>query len=232
MKSISIVIPALNEEEGIVKTINAIPKAELMNNGYEIQILVVDGKSSDNTVERAKEAGAEVIIEPKPGYGRAYKTGFAHAKGEIIVTTDADGTYPVEDIPRLVQILKHQNLEFITTNRLSLIDNKTMSFRNRVGNNILAIETRLLFGLNIKDPESGMWTFNRNILEKLELKSDNNTFSHEIKIEACHYSKCRWLEVPVQYKLRSGTTKLTNGWDGWKGGLTNLFHIITKRLIR
>ena len=212
---INVLLPTLNEEKGVGTTIEAIPKNTFHQKEWELEILVIDGNSKDKTQEIAREKGATVIVEKRKGYGRAYKTGFAHAKGEIIVTTDADGTYPVEDIPRMVQILKHQNLEFITTNRLSLIDNNTMSFRNRVGNNILAIETRLLFGLNIKDPESGMWTFNRNILEKLELKSDNNTFSHEIKIEACHYSKCRWLEVPVQYKLRSGTTKLTNGWDGW-----------------
>ena len=233
MKSISIVIPAWNEAEGIEKTIRDIPRGELEKAGYTVQILVVDGGSKDGTVELAKKVGAEVIIELRRGYGRAYKTGFAAVKGDIIATADADGTYPVKDIPKLVRMLEEEKLDFITTNRFAKMEKGAMSFRNKLGNTVLALETRLLYNLKIKDPESGMWVFKRDVLERLKLNKDNNTFSHEIKLEACFFAKRPWKEIPIRYSSRSGgLVKLTNGWNGWKAGFANLFNIAIKRLRR
>ena len=226
-KRLSIIIPALNEEKGIEQTIRAIPKEELERRDYEVQVLVVDNGSDDRTGELAREAGAEVIFDPKRGYGNAYKAGFACARGDIITTADADATYPVEDIPRLVKILEDEKLDFITTNRFALLEKGIMSLRNRIGNAILSLTMRLLFGINIKDSQSGMWVFRRDILDSLKLSS-NTPLSQEIKIEACHFAKCRWKEVPIEYRLRSGKAKL----GGWRVGLGNLFHLIKKRLVR
>ena len=229
MKTVSIVIPALNERDGIEKTIEAIPKGELERIGYEVQILVVDNGSHDGTGELARQAGAEIVFEPRRGYGRAFKTGFAHATGDIIATADADATYPVEDIPRLVENLEQEGLDFITTNRFALMEKDAMSFQNRVGNTILSLAVKLLFWLNMRDPESGMWVFRKSILDKSRLGSDIWPFSHELKLEACYFNKCRWKEVPIQYKARSGESKLARA---WKVGLTDLFHIVKKRFIR
>ena len=229
MNSISILFPALNERDGIEQTIQAIPKDELEDMGYEVQILVVDNGSSDGTGELARKAGAEVIFEPRRGYGSAYKAGFANARGEIIATADADATYPIQDIPRLVKTLEQENLDFITTNRFALMENGAMSFQNKVGNTILSLAVRFLFRINIRDPESGMWVFKREILDKLRISSDVWPFSHELKLEACYFNKYRWREVPIQYRDRIGETKLSSG---WKVGFTDLFHIIIKRIIR
>jgi Glycosyltransferases involved in cell wall biogenesis len=229
MKTISIVIPARNEKDGIEGTVRAIPKDKLEKMGYEVQILVVDNGSNDGTGDLAKKAGAEVIFEPKPGYGRAYKTGFANATGGIIATADADLTYPVEDIPRLVKILEAERLDFITTNRFALMGKGAMSFQNKVGNTILSLAVRVIFRLKMRDPESGMWVFRSDILNKLKLGSDTWPFSHELKIEACYFNKCRWKEVPVLYRARAGQTKLLSGWSV---GFTDLFHIIEKRVMR
>ncbi len=228
MKKISIVMPALNEEEGIAKTIQAIPKGELEMMGYEVQILVVDNGSHDGTGELARKGGAEVILEPPRGYGRAYKTGFAQAKGDIIATADADSTYPVKDIPRLVKILEEGSLDFLTTNRFASMAKDAMSFRNKVGNTILSLTMRTLFGLNIKDSQSGMWVFRRSILDKLVLKSNNMPLSQELKIEACHFAKCRCREAPIQYAPRLGKPKES----AWKVGWGNLLHLIKKRIVR
>ena len=227
MREISIVIPALNERDGIAKTVKAIPKEELGRMGYEVQILVVNNGSNDETGELAREAGAEVVFEPKRGYGNAFRAGFAHATGGIIATADADATYPVEDIPRLVRVLEQENLDFLTTNRFAFMDKDAMSFRNKVGNTILTLTTRILFGLSVKDSQSGMWVFRRNILGRLVLKS-NTPLSQELKIEACHFAKCCWKEVPIKYQCRSGKVKL----GGWKVGFGNLLHMFKKRIIR
>ena len=228
-KSLTVVIPALNEEKGIEKTIKAIPRSTLEQVGYQLQVLVVDNGSTDKTAELARKAGADVISEPKRGYGSALKAGFASAAGTVIVTADADATYPLEDIPRLVQTLENKNLDFITTNRFTSLDKGAMSLLNRVGNTILALETRVLFGLGMSDPESGMWIFKKDILSKLRLHSDSWPLSHEIKIEACYYDKCRWTEIPIRYRSRAGETKLLNG---WKVGLIDFLHIAKKRIVR
>lgn len=194
MSKISIIIPALNEEEGIEGVIQAIPKNELEKMGFDVQILVVDGNSQDRTRELATKAGAEVIIEPRQGYGRAYKTGFAHATGDIIATADADLTYPVEDIPEFVRVLQDENLDFITTNRFASMEKGVMSFRNRIGNGVLNLATRLLFRLDLRDSQSGMWVFRKDILDRLVLKSDKMSFSEELKIEASHFARCGRLQ--------------------------------------
>ena len=92
---VTVVIPTRNEEAAIVDTIRSIP-----NDGWckKLDFLVVDGNSSDRTRELAAEEGAWVVMEPRKGYGRAYRTGFALAPGEIIVTLDADCTYPGEAV--------------------------------------------------------------------------------------------------------------------------------------
>ena len=224
---LSVVIPALNEKDGIKQTIQAIPKDQLEDMGYEVQILVVDNASDDGTGKLARKAGAEVVFEPKRGYGSAFKAGFNHARGDIIVTADADATYPVEDIPRLVNILEERNLEFLTTDRFALMNNGVMSRRNKAGNAILTLTMKTLFRVNIKDSQSGMWVFRKGLLDKLVLKS-NTPLSQELKIEACHFAKCRWAEIPIEYRYRSGKAKL----GGWKVGAGNLLDLLRKRVIR
>src|SRR5215813_9474949 len=96
-------VPALNEEEGVVATIQRAPD--------EIdEILVVDGGSSDATQVNASALGARVIPQLVRGYGLAYKTGFLEAKGDIIITGDADGTYPVEMAGALVSEMDARGL--------------------------------------------------------------------------------------------------------------------------
>jgi len=228
MKKISIVIPALNEEEAITGTIQAIPKDKLEAMGYEAQILVVDNGSNDRTGELASQAGAEVVFEPERGYGRAYKTGFAHARGDIIATADADLTYPVEDIPKLVQTLEQENLDFITTNRYAYMRDGAMSPMHRVGNAILNLTTRLLFGADIRDSQSGMWVFKRSLLHNMKLRYDTMALSEELKLEACYFIKSNWKEVPIEYRARVGEVKLRS----WRDGLGNLFRLIKKRVMR
>ena len=220
-KCITIVIPALNEEKGILKTISAIPKEELMGMGYETQVLVVDNGSQDRTGDLAREVGAEVVVEPRRGYGRAYKTGFEYARGQIIATADADHTYPVENIHELVKVLEQENLDFITTNRFGYALDGAMSFKHKVGNNILNLTTKLLFLTDLKDSQSGMWVFRKELLNKLQLTSDSMAFSQELKIKACCFSKCKWKEIPIVYRNRVGKVKLRSLRDG-TGNLLNL----------
>jgi glycosyltransferase involved in cell wall biosynthesis len=228
-KQLTIVIPALNEEQGIAETVRAIPIEQIGRMGYNSQVLVVDNGSNDRTAELATGAGADVVIEPIRGYGSALRKGFSAASGNVIVTADADATYPVETIPVLLETFERDRLDFLTTNRFLSLDKAAMSPQNRLGNAVLALETRLLFGMNMKDPESGMWMFRKDILDRLKLHSNSWPLSHEIKIEACYYGKCRWKEVAIRYRVRLGKTKLHNG---WRVGFADLLHIAKKRVVR
>lgn len=228
MRKVSVVIPALNEEEAIEKVVLSIPRDELRKMGFEVEVLVIDNGSEDRTAELARKAGAEVVFEPTRGYGRAYKTGFDNVQGQIIATADADLTYPVEDIPELVKLLEEENLDFITTNRFAKMESNVMSLRNRFGNSVLNLTMRLLFGIHLKDSQSGMWVFRKDLLSLMHLNSDGMPFSEELKVEACHFAKCRWREVPIEYRARVGKVKLS----GWRDGLLNLCYLFRKRLLR
>ena len=217
---ISIVIPALNEEEGIGKTISEIPVDELKKLGFELEILVVDGNSFDRTRMVAKEKGAKVIIEPRKGYGRAYKTGFSYAKGDFIVTFDADASYPAFDIPRILKIFEAKNLDFLSTNRFGKIEKGAMGTLNSIGNRLLSLVIRILFSINLMDSQSGMWVIRTEIIPKILPDSNGMPFSEEIKIRA--FKDFKALEVPIVYRKRLGQKKL----KVFKDGLYNLLYLL------
>ncbi|MDD1771127.1 MAG: glycosyltransferase family 2 protein [Methanomassiliicoccales archaeon] len=210
---VSIVIPTMNEEQSIGKVLDQIHEV-MQPSGLDYDISIVDTNSKDRTREIAASKGVNVIDEPRRGYGRAYKTGFEKAAGDVIATLDADCTYPAEEIPRLVKMLENENIDFITTNRLANMEKGAMSFKHRVGNTILNVTTRVLFRVKIKDSQSGMWVFRKEAYKKLDVQDDGMPLSEEIKIEA--FRKLRAKEVPITYRRRVGDVKLSSWEDGWK----------------
>jgi glycosyltransferase involved in cell wall biosynthesis len=162
--SVSIIIPAFNEESGIKKTISSIPKTKIHEQGYYLEIFVIDGNSTDLTRDFALQVGAKVIVEKVKGYGRALKTGMDAASGNIIVTIDADGSYPAQLIPEYLQELDEKGLDFISVNRFSKMEKGAMSVMHRIGNKILSLAMRLLYSVDLKDSQSGMWIMKKKTL--------------------------------------------------------------------
>ena len=210
---VSIVIPTMNEESSIGQVLDIV-RDTMRSARHEFEILVVDTDSKDRTREIAREKGAIVVEEPRRGYGRAYKTGFEKATGDIVATLDADCTYPAEDIPRLSERLIAEELDFISTNRMARMEEGAMSTTHRFGNWVLNVTTKMLFGVSFKDSQSGMWVFRRDSFAELDVKEDGMPFSEEIKIEA--FRKLKAIEVPITYKCRVGEVKLSSWKDGWK----------------
>ncbi|HVO77792.1 MAG TPA: glycosyltransferase family 2 protein [Methanomassiliicoccales archaeon] len=210
---VSIVIPTMNEEESIGRVLDQIHEV-MASSDMQYDVSIVDTNSKDRTREIAASKGAIVIDEPRRGYGRAYKTGFEKASGDVIATLDADCTYPAEDIPRLVKMLHEEKLEFITTNRLAHMEKGAMTLKHKVGNTVLNVTTRLLFRVKIKDSQSGMWIFRKEAYGKVDVTDDGMPFSEELKIEA--FRKLRAKEVPITYRRRVGEVKLSSWEDGWK----------------
>jgi glycosyltransferase involved in cell wall biosynthesis len=226
---VSIVIPALNEERGVGKTIDAIHTDYFKNHKWALEIIIVDGDSKDNTREIATRKGAQVILEKRKGYGRAYKTGFAHATGDVIVTGDADATYPFNTIHEYIQLLLNQHLDFMTTDRFAELKHGSMSLKHRFGNLALAWTLRILYLVNIRDSQSGMWIFRRDALSKiqpLETFNDGMPFSEEIKIEMFTNKDIKTKEIPSTLFAREGQVKL----ESFKDGIKNLKFLFKKRV--
>ena len=222
-------MPTLNEQAGIGKTIDSINKNFFKENNWDLEVFIIDGRSKDKTQEIAKKKGANVIIEKEKGYGRAYKTGMAQLKGDIIVTGDGDATYPFEEIHNYVQYLIDEDIDFITTDRFAELKHGSMSVKHAFGNIVLATVLKVLFLINIRDSQSGMWIFKRKALKKIqpiEEFNDGMPFSEEIKIEmfSCKELKCK--EIPSTLYTREGRVKPDSFRDGWK----NLKFLFKKRI--
>ena len=212
-------LPTINEEQGVGKTIEAIDKGQFKKNKWDLEIIIVDGDSKDKTQKIAKSKGAKVIVEKRKGYGRAYKTGMPQATGDIIVTGDADATYPFERIHIYIKKLLDGNLDFITTDRFAELGHNSMSTKHYFGNLILAITLRLLYFIRLRDSQSGMWIFKKEALKHikpLEEFNDGMPFSEEIKIEMFKSKKVKAIEIPSALYAREGKVKIESFTDGWK----------------
>ena len=188
-------------------------------NKWNLEITVIDGDSKDKTQEIANQKGAKIIIEKRKGYGRAYKTGMPKATGDVIVTGDADATYPFDRIHEYIQLLIDRDLDFITTDRFAELKHGSMSVKHCFGNLILATALRVLFLINIRDSQSGMWIFKKEALNKiqqLEDFDDGMPFSEELKIEMFSNKNIKAKEIPSTLYTREGDVKLQSFTDGWK----------------
>lgn len=225
MKTLSIVIPALNEEQGIGDVIKEVPIDEMRKMGYETEILVIDNGSHDKTPHIARSHGARVIIQPIRGYGNAYKAGFANATGDIIATGDADLTYPFSILPAVIHLIDDTGVDFINTDRLTTLNPEAMEGSHVWGNKLLSVATRTLFGWPFKDSQSGMWIFKRSIWHRLRVKSSGMPFSQELKIEA-YVRGFKCIEIPIEYRARAGEVKLNT----IKDGFGNIKQLVMKRM--
>ncbi len=189
----------------------------------------MDGDSKDKTREIAKKKKAKIIIEKRRGYGRAYKTGLSQASGDIIVTGDGDATYPFDKIHTYIKQLIDEELDFITTDRFAALKHNSMSLKHYFGNFVLNLFLNVLFLLNIKDSQSGMWIFKKealNLIQPIEDFNDGMAFSEEIKIEMFSHKKIKSKEIPSALYAREGQVKLQSFTDGWK----NLKFLFKKRV--
>ena len=218
---ITVIIPCLNEEQGIDEVLSRMP-------AYIDETIVVDNGSTDRTADVAASHGAIVIREDVRGYGKAYKKGFSHATGDVIVTLDGDHSYPVDAISYLLEAFSHLSADFLNASRFPVRDRRSMSLKHKIGNLILSLAASVLFFRWVRDSQSGMWVFRRSILEEIQLDADGMAFSEEIKVEVIRHSRLKFEEIPVMYSSRLGEIKL----NPWRDGMENLWFLFRKRFGR
>lgn len=205
--TVGVVIPCYNEERGLQAIFPRVPPTV-------DEVIVVDNNSTDRTAEVARAHGARVIFEREPGYGRAYQVGFAAATADILVSMDGDGQYPIEDVPRLVGMLLDRDLDFLSGCRFPL-STRTMSVVRRFGNWALTAAARLLFGVHIRDTQSGMWIFHRSVLDRVSPQHPSMPFSEEFKLKVV-LGGLKFGEEHIAYHQREGVSTLRPLRHGWE----------------
>src|SRR3989454_526097 len=198
MPQVSVVIPTMNEEASIGAVIDEVQTALV---GWDLEILIVDTDSRDRTRDIAIGKGARVVPEPRRGYGRAYKTGFAAATGTFIATLDADLTYPAYRFPDFLTPLAGDRADFVSGDRLSGLSDGAMTGMHRVGNEILNIAFRSLYDSGVRDSQSRTKRRGSKLPSTYRFKalwipgSRSETMS-------CHASQCS-IDFQVQAPSRS-----------------------------
>lgn len=221
---VSIILPALNEEETIGKVIDEIPRQTLEGKGYDVSVLVVDGNSTDRTREIAEDKGAQVIIEPRKGKGRAMRTAFEQVKADFVFMLDADYTYPATYIPDMLDILQHGCPVVIGSRLKGKREEGAMSRLNVVGNHLLTLMANILYWTRISDLCTGYWGFRGEVIPDLRLSADGFDFEAELFTQVARKGY-PIAEIPIYYRRRPTPAKLSSLKDGLKIG----WKLITKR---
>ena len=203
--SISVIIPAYNEEQGISHVLKDL-RATLDSSNHDYELIVVDDASTDKTAAIAREYGVKVVQNPaNVGYGASIIRGIMAANYETLAITDADGTYPVQDLPRLI--------EYIDKGFDMAIGERTgIYFRE----NALKHPARLVFkylsefvaGTKIPDINSGLRVFKKStVMPFLNQMSWGFSFTTSITLIYALNGKCIKY-VPIEYYPRKGKSKV------------------------
>ena len=212
---ISIIIPTLNEEENLstlIKSINYIFLKTKSNLSHEI--IVVDGYSKDKTVDIAKQNGAEVIYDNK-GKGSALRKGFQKARGEILISMDADLSNDPKELTLIIDSIKMgydicMGSRFITGG-----GTEDMPYFRKLGNRFFVFLVNIFFNSNYSDLCYGYRGFRKDVIKKLMLKEDRFAIETEININAAK-KHLKVIEIPSFEKKRDkGTGKLRTFSDGY-----------------
>lgn len=218
---LTVVIPALNEEEAIGSTIQRCLAAsdEICEGGGigEVEFIVVSDGSSDRTVEIAQELVGQhsqiklIVFEQNRGYGAAIKEGFSKGKGDLVAFLDADGTCDPRFFGRLCSAMQNEAADIALGSRMG--PDSHMPITRRLGNRIFALLLGFLSGEAVTDTASGMRVIRREALKDLYPLPDGLHFTPAMSARAV-MQRLRIVEVPMAYSERVGESKLRVVKDG------------------
>jgi len=204
--SISVVIPALNEEEPIGDVVRAIPRA------IAGEVIVVDNGSDDRTAGAAREAGARVVSEPKRGYGRACRAGVEAVTpdAEIVVFLDGDGSDCPELMERLIGPIAAGTHDFVIGSRTrGRREPGSMNFQQIFAGRVAGLLLRALYGVRYTDM-CPFRAIRRDALARLDMREETYGWNLEMQMRAAR-AGLRILEVPVDHRRRAGGESKVSG---------------------
>ena len=216
MDTLSVVIPAYNEQDGIASIVERVLAIgpSLAGCGADLELVVVDDGSRDRTAEIAAEYPQVCLVRHRTnhGYGAALKTGFAQARGTWLGFLDADGTYPPEYFPALLTAACERGADLVIGSRMSGTESE-MPLTRRIGNLFFANLVSLIGNQRISDSARGMRVIGRDVLARLYPLPDGLNFTPVMSTRAIH-EELNMVEVPIPYAERLGRSKLTVIGDG------------------
>jgi glycosyltransferase involved in cell wall biosynthesis len=204
--TVSVVIPALNEEETIGAVVRAVPR-EIAS-----EVIVVDNGSDDRTTEQARAAGARVVSEPRRGYGRACRAGVeAVAAGcEIIVFLDGDGSDCPELMNRLVEPIRARTHDFVIGSRTrGRREPGSMNFQQLFAGRAAGFLLGALYGVRYTDM-CPFRAIRRDALARLPMREETYGWNLEMQMRVAR-ANLRILEVPVEHRRRAGGESKVSG---------------------
>ena len=207
MSNVSVVIPALNEEEPIARVVR-----ECMATKIPHEIIVVDNGSNDRTAERARGAGARVVAEPRHGYGRACSAGVRAVSGnsDIILFLDGDGADCPEFMSQLVDPIATGNFDFVIGSRTrGQREPGSMNFQQIFAGRFAGWLISILYGARYTDM-SPFRAIRRDALQKLAMKEETYGWNLEMQMKAAR-AGLRILELPVDHRCRTGGVSKVSG---------------------
>jgi hypothetical protein len=210
----SVVLPCLNEAQS-VGTVVRDALAALHGAGLSGEVVVADNGSQDGSGEIARAAGARVVLAAARGYGNAYHAGMAAARGRVLVMADADGTYPMEAIPELVQPVLAGEKDMVIGSRMRGVIHDMPWLHRHVGNPLLTGMLNRFFGVRVSDAHSGMRAIDAQAYARLGLSTPGMEYASEMIVSAARL-RLRIGEVPIEYRERVGESKLETWPDGWR----------------
>ncbi|MGZ4850753.1 MAG: glycosyltransferase family 2 protein [Candidatus Bathyarchaeia archaeon] len=201
---VSVVIPTLNEAGNILEAVTTIQN----DLAYPKEIIVVDGNSTDGTIEIVKDTNfCRLIIEPRRGYGLALRTGMKNAKGNIIVMVDGDGTYEVRHINRMLDKMVEKDVDMVLATRM-YDPNKAMGLMNFLGNKVITWFFDFFYSQFLSDTQSGFRAISHEAINNVKLTEDDMAYATEMLIKFA-VEGYNMVEVPTTYKARKyGRPKL------------------------
>jgi glycosyltransferase involved in cell wall biosynthesis len=203
--SISIILPTLNEERGIIKTLKEINALDL-----DKEVLVVDGLSTDNTVRNAEAYGARVVMETRKGKGVAMVTGVKAAKSNIICFLDGDGTYPPRFIPKMLGLIK--NCDVVVASRLLKKEGANACMNTFIHYQFFPfIFKSFLKKFKTSEPITGMRLMRKETWNKLNLSSHDFLIETEMEVKMAK-NKMKVIEIPIPCIKRIGRSKWDASW--------------------
>ncbi len=213
--SVTVVFPCLNEELAVGQCVEKALET-MRAAGIDGSVVVVDNGSTDNSGAIAMAAGAQVIYQSEPGYGAALRSGIEAAESEFVIMADADGTYELDAIPRLLMPLLEGEADMVLGQRLSDATTATMPWLHRyVGTPAITylVKKATRNEMTIRDSQSGFRAFRREQILSLNLSSTGMEFASEMLIRSS-WAKLRIREVDTKYAERIGESKLSTFSDG------------------
>jgi len=204
---VCVVIPTLNEERNIGSTID-----EFRQEGFE-KIFVIDGRSTDKTVEIAKSKGVKVEIQTGKGKGQAVAEAFEMVDDDVIILVDGDGTYPAKDAEKLLEPIAKGIADHVVGNRFSSYERGAFTKLNLLGNKLLNFVFRVTYGVELYDILSGYRALVKDLYKSVNLRKTGFEVETELTVETIAKG-FRIMEVPINYRKRGGVTKLSPIKDG------------------